>query len=218
MGYAGNPCTKCPSNCDHTGCNDDFYCYTCSPGFYDDFCNQTCSEHCLNNTCNRDGRCKCNVGYGGHPCEPCPKNCGDAGCNKQLMCHECDPGFYGDYCNFTCSANCINGTCNRDGSCTCKKGFDGFGCCPEYCDGGCNGRTFVCSLCKEGYYGDFCTERCPDNCKNGCTRDEGICNKCTRGYWGETCDKGKKYLNFNLILQCRIIQSKIIIQHHKCSL
>ena len=27
-GYAGNPCTECPVNCDHTGCNDDFHCQT----------------------------------------------------------------------------------------------------------------------------------------------------------------------------------------------
>ena len=194
VGYAGNPCTECPFNCDPTGCYDDFHCYTCDTGSYGDFCNQTCSNHCLNNICNRDGRCNCSVGYGGHPCEVCPKNCSNTGCNERLICHECDLSFYGDYCNLTCSTNCINDTCNRDGSCTCKEGFDGFGCCPEYCEGGCNDRTFGCSSCKEGYHGDFCRERCPDNCKKDCTQNEGICNKCIKGFSGDSCDKGKKYI------------------------
>ena len=137
VGYAGHPCKECPPNCDHTGCDDDFHCILCSPGSFGSFCNQTCSENCVDNRCNRDGKCPCNVGYGGHPCEPCPKNCGDTGCDEQLICHQCDPGFYGDYCNFSCSTNCIDGTCNRDGSCTCKKGFNGFGCCPENFKGDC---------------------------------------------------------------------------------
>ena len=118
------------------------------------------------------------------------------------MCHECNPGYYGDYCNLTCSTNCINGTCNRDGSCSCKEGFDSFGCCPKNCKGGCNDTVFVCTSCKDGYHGDSCNERCPDNCKNGCTQDEGICNKCIKGYWGDICDKGKKYLyllNFTVL-------------------
>ena len=247
VGYAGNPCTRCPSNCDFSGCNDDFYCKICNPGFYGDCCNKTCSEHCEGNRCGKDGRCKCNVGYAGHPCKECPINCDiNTGCNDTFHCHtckqgfydnfcnktcsdhclnktchrygrcvECDRGFYGDYCNLTCSTNCINGTCNRDGSCNCKKGFDGFGCCPEKCEGGCYDTNFVCSSCKEGYHGDFCTERCPDNCKNGCTHDEGKCHKCIKGYWGDRCDKGKKYFNSNLILQSGISQSKIIIQYHK---
>ena len=130
VGYACNPCRECPPNCDDTGCNDDFHCQTCDPGFYGDFCNQNCSEHCVDNRCHRDGTCQCNVGYVGNPCEACPTNCDNTGCNEQLKCHECVSGFYEDYCNLTCSSNCINGTCNRDGSCTCKEGFGGFGCCP----------------------------------------------------------------------------------------
>ena len=218
VGYAGNPCTECPKNCDRTGCNYDFRCYACNPGFFDNFCNETCSQHCLNNTCNRDGRChecdpgfygdycnltcstncingtcnrdgrcNCTVGYGGHPCEPCPKNCSDTGCNEQLICHECDPGFYGDYCNLTCSINCINGTCNRDGSCSCKEGFDGFGCCPENCEGGCNDTSFVCASCKPRHFSDLCNETCPDNCKDNCSRDGKTCMECKQNNWGATC-------------------------------
>ena len=186
VGYAGDPCTECPSNCSN-GCNDAFHCYTCNPGFYGDFCNQTCSVHCARNRCGRDGRCQCKVGYGGHPCEPCPANCDRTGCDKQLICHECDGGFYGDYCNLTCSTNCTNGTCNRDGSCYCKKGFDGFGCCLENCEGGCNDKTFVCPSCKEGYYGDLCYETCPVNCLGACSRDGHRCRGCKDGHWGSTC-------------------------------
>ena len=190
-GYGGHPCEPCPLNCDRTGCDDQRHCLTCKPGFYGDLCNQTCSVHCLDNRCDRYGRCPCNVGHGGHPCEACPSNCDNTGCNEQLICHECDPGFYGDYCNLACSTNCINGTCKRDGSCTCKKGFGGYGCCPENCEIGCNDTTFKCSSCKDGYHGDSCNDRCPDNCKNGCTQDEGKCNKCIKGFWGYSCDKGK---------------------------
>ena len=189
VGYAGNPCTKCPENCDATGCNDDFHCYTCKPGFYGDFCNKTCSKHCVDNKCNRDGRCNCTVGYGGHPCEACPKNCSDAGCNEHLICHECDPGFYGDYCNLTCSINCINGTCNRNGSCTCKKGFTGLGCCPVNCKGDCNDTNFVCLSCMDGYHGDFCNKTCPDNCTSGCSRDGKKCKSCELRHWGPLCEK-----------------------------
>ena len=185
-GYGGHPCEPCPSNCDGTGCDDQLHCLNCKPGFYSDFCNQTCSDHCADNRCEKDGRCRCNVGYGGHPCEACPKNCGDTGCNGQLICHECDPGFYGDYCYLTCSTNC-NGTCNRDGSCTCKKGFVGFGCCPENCEGCCNDKTFECAACKEGYYSRFCNETCPDNCKYGCTREGLKCKDCKEGHWGVSC-------------------------------
>ena len=206
VGYGGYPCEPCPNICSSSGCNEQLKCHECDPGFYGDYCNLTCSNNCINGTCNRDGRCNCNVGYGGQPCEACPSNCGDAGCNKQLICHECDPGFYGDYCNLTCSTNCINGTCNRNGSCTCKEGFAGFGCCPENCERGCNDKTFVCSACKEGYHGEFCGERCPDNCKNGCTQDKGKCHECIKGYLGDHCDKGKKYLHSNQILWCRISQ------------
>ena len=160
VGYAGNPCIKCPENCDPTGCDDNFHCYACNSGFYGDFCNETCPGHCLNNTCNRDGRC-----------------------------HECDPGFYGDYCNLICSTNCINGTCNRDGACTCKIIFDGFGCCPENCKEGCNDTNFVCSSCKEVYHGDFCNQTCPDNCTNGCTRDGKKCTSCALRHSGALCEK-----------------------------
>ena len=218
VGYAGHPCKECPSNCDKTGCGDTFHCFACAPGFYGDLCNQTCSEHCQNKTCNKVGRCNCSVGYGGHPCEPCPKNCSDTGCDEQLKCHECDPGFLGDYCNLTCSTNCgtcnrdgrcyecdsdfygyfcnltcptncINGTCNRNGSCTCKKGFTGLGCCPVNCEGVCNDTTFVCTSCKDGYHGDFCKETCPDNCTNGCTRDGKKCTTCALRHWGPLCEK-----------------------------
>ena len=133
-GFFDNFCNEtCSQHCLNNTCNRDGRCHECDPGFYGDYCNLTCSTNCINGTCNRDGTCNCTVGYGGHPCEPCPKNCSDTGCNEQLICHECDPGFYGDYCNLTCSINCINGTCNRDGSCSCKEGFDGLGCCPKNC-------------------------------------------------------------------------------------
>ena len=93
---------------------------------------------------------------------------------------------------------------------SCKEGFDGFGCCPENCEGGCNDTNFVCSSCKEGYHGAFCVERCPYNCKEGCSQGKGKCNKCIKGYWGDSCDQGKKYLYSYLILQSGKLQTKVI--------
>ena len=189
VGYAGNPCTECPPNCDHTGCNDDFHCYTCDTGSYGDFCNKTCSDHCLKKTCNRDGRCKCNVGYGGYPCEPCPKNCSDVGCNEQLICHECDPGFYGDYCNLTCPTNCINITCNRDGRCyECDSDLYGDFCnltCFTNCINGTCNRNGSCT-CKKGFAGFGC---CPENCEGGCNDTTFVCSSCKGKYHGDFCNE-----------------------------
>ena len=188
IGYAGNPCTECPPNCDDTGCNETFHCQTCYPGSFGSFCNQTCSEHCVDNRCHRDGRCTCNVGYGGHQCEPCPTNCGKTGCDEQLICHECDPGFYGDRCNSTCSTKCIYGTCNRDGSCNCSVGYGGHPCeaCPSSCDStGCD-EQLICHKCYPGFFGDYCYLPCSANCVNGTCNRNGSCT-CKKGFNGFGC-------------------------------
>ena len=128
----------------------------------------------------------CKVGYAGHPCESCPANCGDAGCTDQFKCKNCIMGQRGDDCNMTCSSNCVNKTCAIDGSCTCKPGFAGLGCCPKNCEENCN-ELFVCHSCKFGYFGRFCNETCPSNCLKTCSQIQGDCAECIYGYWGSIC-------------------------------
>ena len=182
----GTQCMPCPQNCLNS-CNQSLYCDSCIDGFHGDFCNQTCSDHCVDNKCDRDGGCICKVGYAGHPCQPCPSNCGDAGCTEKFQCINCKAGFFGDFCNKTCSSNCMYKICAKDGSCICKPGFDGLGCCPQNCEG-CN-ELYECHACKAGYYGKNCTKTCPSNCVGPCSRTEGHCLVCKDGFWGPQCTK-----------------------------
>ena len=183
----GTQCLPCPQNCLNS-CNQQFYCDSCKDGYYGYFCNQTCSDHCVDSRCDRDSRCTCNVGYAGYPCQPCPSKCGDAGCTKQFQCINCKAGFFGDYCNKTCSSNCMYKICDKDGSCSCKPGFDGLGCCPRNCDKGCN-ELDECHECKPGHYGSNCTNTCPLNCIEKCSRLDGQCLVCKNGFWGPQCIK-----------------------------
>ena len=120
-------------------------------------------------------------------CQPCPSNCGDAGCTEQFKCINCKAGFFGDYCNKTCSSNCMYKICAKDGSCTCEPGFDGFGCCPQNCEG-CN-ELYECQACKDGHYGKNCTKTCPLKCVGTCSRTEGHCLVCMEGFWEPQCSK-----------------------------
>ena len=177
VGYAGNPCTECPINCDNTtGCNDAFNCYACKSGFFGDFCNQTCS-HCKDNTCNQaNGTCTCKVGFAGHPCTRCPINCDNStGCDDMFHCHTCNPGFYDYFCNETCSELCLSNTCSRDGRCLeCDPGSHGDFCnltCSINCINGTCNRDGSCT-CKKGFDGLGC---CPENCKGGCNDRTFVC-------------------------------------------
>ena len=182
----GTQCLPCPDNCLNS-CNQSLYCDSCMDRFYGDFCNQNCSEQCEDNRCDRDGRCMCKVGYAGHPCQSCPENCGDAGCTDQFKCINCAAGFYSDYCNKTCSSSCMYKICAKDGSCSCEPGFDGFGCCPQNCEG-CN-ELDECHACKTGHYGSNCTKTCPSHCIEICSRIDGQCVVCEAGFWGPQCSK-----------------------------
>ncbi|XP_061178253.1 protein kinase C-binding protein NELL2-like [Saccostrea echinata] len=106
---------------------------------------------------------------------PCGgKTCSDAGSVKE------------------CKKRCHNGgSCKRDGSCACPKGYKGKKCQKAICKPRCkNGgkcvRPGVC-VCPRGYLQPTCKVGCSIKCQNG-----GICwkrrrCKCKKGYKGKDC-------------------------------
>ena len=164
-GYYGDMCDlPCFNNCKK--CQQaDGGCTECKDGFYGEQCKENCSSGCKTATCLKfNGSCECKPRHNqieGTECLPCPENCLNS-CNQSFYCDSCKDGYYNDDCNRTCSTNCKDDKCDRDGSCTCKPGAPFVECCPENCQGRCEDLT-VCNACKPGYYGRYCIETCPSN-------------------------------------------------------
>uniref|UniRef100_K1R1W2 Multiple epidermal growth factor-like domains 10 n=1 Tax=Magallana gigas TaxID=29159 RepID=K1R1W2_MAGGI len=125
------------------------YCNTvCDDGTYGYNCVNNCSGHCLNGShCNKhtgycdegcspgytDSDCSraCQSGYFGINCTlPCLPNCktcrhtdGLCSCRAGWMGHNCSIECiqsYGENCQYPCSGQCINQTCDRfNGNCLC---------------------------------------------------------------------------------------------------
>ena len=157
------PCNSTCKSCSQT----DGVCIICKDEFYGDQCEKQCNPGCKYTTCHiSDGWCECKPRHNqikGTQCLPCPENCLNS-CKQSLYCDSCKDGYYGDFCNVTCSPYCKDDKCDRDGSCTCKPGAAFTGCCPENCQGGCDNSS-VCKTCMAGYYGSYCNETC-SNCMN----------------------------------------------------
>ncbi|XP_052810608.1 multiple epidermal growth factor-like domains protein 10 [Mya arenaria] len=108
----------------------------------------------------------------------------------------CKPGYFGKFCETTCSENCLNGICNiHSGICKdCTSGNFG-----EYCektcslgclDGICNISSGFCNDCTPGHFGKYSEKTCSKECLNGfCNCSSGICKECTPGHYGKFCDK-----------------------------
>ena len=217
--FHGNMCdTPCLSNC--KSCKQaDGVCKECEDGLFGDQCNKQCNSGCKYTTCHiSDGLCECKPRHSqieGSQCLPCPKNCLNS-CNQQFYCDSCMDGYYGDYCNKTCSSNCKDNKCDRDGSCTCKPAAF-TGCCPENCQGSCDDLS-VCISCIAGYYGKYCNETCSNNCMTKtCDHLDGKCS-CKLGYIGEKCTKGKNttIISYNSmrIIICGVNMNLFIINYH----
>ncbi|WAQ93838.1 SREC2-like protein, partial [Mya arenaria] len=108
---------------------------------------------------------------------------------------ECKPGYFGKYCEKTCSKECFNGSCNSSsGICTyCSPGYFGKYCqpCSEKCvDRLCNSATGICKECTSGYFGKNCEKTCSKECTNEiCNRSNGVClYGCENGYWDKKCN------------------------------
>ena len=180
----------------------------CDAENYGFSCARDCSQHCINRECNHiSGNCECTSQsrYGGQRCDQqCSYNCGTEGCNQNMSCRGCKPGWWGLECYKTCPQYCRlddRGTygCpqNKNGDCSfCENGYHGYQCsqtCPSNCDGRCEKTTGEC-LCRPGFYGSGCNKNCSVNCVNAqCRKADGHC-KCNPGYKNGTCTSGKYIL------------------------
>ena len=108
---------------------------------------------------------------------------------------ECDSGYVGDDCQYSCDAEVTcggHGTCGEHGQCVCHVGQVGYHC--EYvCHPvtNCNGHghcslwgTCVCDAC---FPGDHCSQECDGS--GQCIADRCVCDNCHLGAFCEsTCN------------------------------
>ena len=158
---------SCPVKCEH--CLQSGKCDGCQDNSsHGDFCNDTCRAGCMGK-CHQNGTCiDCQGGVYGNYCDlnctscyinttcSCSRN--DGGC----LCGCQDKGFYGKFCNVTCSN--INKNCMQ-----CKGNVE---------DG-------ICMTCNVSHFGNFCDNECPENCLK-CESNQ-LCTECKPGHSGETC-------------------------------
>ncbi|XP_078320063.1 uncharacterized protein LOC111119720 isoform X1 [Crassostrea virginica] len=135
---------------------------------------------------------ECSNGSFGYDCTGiCPKTCSDQ-CNKETGQCTCKTGFWGTYCNQTCSTLCKDTLCDHSsGVCVdCILGHYGLNCtdqCSLGCQDTCNKTSGHCK-CKNGYYSANCSLQCSENCKNSyCLQESGICASCIQGKYGNFC-------------------------------
>ncbi|XP_069101801.1 multiple epidermal growth factor-like domains protein 6 isoform X3 [Argopecten irradians] len=206
-GYYGDQClTQCPITCSPRTCGRSTgQCdSSCITSFYGSYCNQTCSSNCIGSTCDKSsGFCSqgCAPRFWGNTCvNSCPAGC-SARCEQLsgacLSDDGCLDGFYGSYCNRTCSNKCADNKCvQTNGDCEgrCVTGYYGLFCNSQCntCSGGlCNRDTGVCDgQCLNGYYGDKCLNTCSDRCLASlCDKNTAKCQlSCISGYHGEYCE------------------------------
>ncbi|BFZ15389.1 hypothetical protein BsWGS_18428 [Bradybaena similaris] len=144
----------------------------CPAGTFGQLCRSPCAENCQYNVCDAtSGHChQCIPGYTGDFCDKA-----------------CPAGRFGPACSLHCSGNC-KGTCNHTtGVCSCQGTFTGS----------------LCSECAVGWYGAKCHLRCSQLCLEricdqllgtclSCIgeRSGDHCQSCPRGHFGALCDRG----------------------------
>ena len=197
--YGFNCTLSCSGNCLYSRCHPgDGSCYSCYSKLWGQYCNFSCSALC-DSTCDQhDGHCdSCVTGRWKDNCtEKCPGHCNSRGCDivTGICDNECLVGYYGSYCNQTCSVGCPY--CKREsGACQlCNTGYYGSFCnmtCPPNCQGKCNKAVGNCYDCTEGYWGLKCTETCEHQCE--CDQMTGNCSTCWYGHCGRNCEKTCPY-------------------------
>nr|XP_022315866.1 uncharacterized protein LOC111119720 isoform X2 [Crassostrea virginica] len=135
---------------------------------------------------------ECTNGSFGFNCSDiCPNSCSGT-CNKVTGQCACKTGFWGAYCNETCSMRCKDKLCDSaSGVCVdCIPGNYGLGCngqCSPGCQDICNTTSGFCQ-CKQGFYSDDCSLQCTENCNNRyCYQESGFCASCIPGKYGNFC-------------------------------
>ncbi|XP_033751454.1 multiple epidermal growth factor-like domains protein 6 [Pecten maximus] len=170
-------------------------CTLCEDGWYpnNEGCND-CSENCAGDghPCNNEtGVCLngCNEGWHSNHCDSkCNETCVICD-NDQGICKSCDLGYWGIQCENLCPDNCK--LCNiTSGACfICEKGYIGPNCtdaCRNCKEEQCQLDTGICIVgCKEGWFGDACSQRCPPGCLS-CDNPES-CQECLPGLTGNLC-------------------------------
>ncbi|XP_053387799.1 multiple epidermal growth factor-like domains protein 10 isoform X1 [Mercenaria mercenaria] len=189
-------------------------CISCQSWTYGLNCTSNCSCDIPNTeTCNaKNGDCSCKSGWNGTYCEAdinecanqsvCPENSScvnvngsfDCTCDRgysktsdKFLCKECDDYMYGDDCleNCTCNVETTNACNNVNGSCYCKKGWEGERCSLDTNE--CSENVTLCwnkanSTCKNEA-GSF---RC--DCNEGFREQDGFCTDCDQWQFGKDCE------------------------------
>ncbi|WAR24546.1 hypothetical protein MAR_038215, partial [Mya arenaria] len=115
---------------------------------------------------------------------------------------KCKPGYFGQYCEETCSKECLKKACNKSsGICKdCTRTYlEG---CTQECGQGCrekdgfprcDRKSGKClNGCVFNHYGNFCNVSCR-NCKRNSSvvlcDSNGVClYGCENGYWDKKCN------------------------------
>ncbi|XP_052778033.1 low-density lipoprotein receptor-related protein 1-like [Mya arenaria] len=115
---------------------------------------------------------------------------------------KCRPGYFGQFCEETCSKDCLNRTCNissgicKDCSRTYLEGCTlecGQGCREKDGFPQCDRQTGKClNGCVLNHYGNYCNVLCR-NCKRNSSvvlcDSNGVClYGCENGFWDEKCN------------------------------
>ncbi|WAR25331.1 VLDLR-like protein, partial [Mya arenaria] len=115
---------------------------------------------------------------------------------------QCQPGYFGKYCEETCLKECLNGVCNRvSGICNdCTRTY--LENCSLECGQGCRERDGFpqcdrkSGKCLNGcnlyHYGHYCNETCRHckmNSSNVLCDINGVCQfGCENDFWGKKCN------------------------------
>jgi len=192
----GDTCElPCPDNCKKfsgkASCGKDTgFCKQCDGRkWHGDTCNKPCNEGCIGGTCDKNSAtCDdgCKKGWWGDACEnACPAGT-LGGCDRENgKPSSCGSGSFpslsddGTGVCESCPANCKNGVCHADGTCSegCLLGHFGDAGekeCEPTCDGACDAHTTNkddgdCAACVAGFHGGMCKEKCHATCKS-CTQ------------------------------------------------
>jgi hypothetical protein len=174
-------------------------CSLCRNGYGGGACLETCNPA---SSITVGAQCSCFPGFWGTYCyDECPgkreiSSFESTYCNEHGTCYdgyagngtcECDASYYGANCNIRCTTLLCNAQgllmtmCNSNGTCVCLETDT------QHWDGS------TCSVCKLGFWGDFCDRTCACSNNGACAKESGVCqcySDSTNGFWtGITCSQ-----------------------------